>query len=147
MTVAGALIAVLAEVNNTFGGRITTICWCPPMATIFAMARRWWPERFFMSRRSWLSRASIGSDFLGGRDGTRNLARIEHADDAGDLLHTAVSGGAAPLAARTLLRALFAYPWQSVGVIARIHWQALRLWLKRVPFFSKPVPPLEETTR
>jgi uncharacterized protein len=33
------------------------------------------------------------------------------------------------------------------GVIARIHWQALRLWLKRVPFFSKPAPPQAFTTR
>jgi len=26
-------------------------------------------------------------------------------------------------------------------VILRIHWQALKLWLKRVPFVSKPAPP------
>jgi len=32
------------------------------------------------------------------------------------------------------------------SVIARIHWQALRLWLKRVPFFRKPAPPLNEVT-
>jgi DUF1365 family protein len=35
----------------------------------------------------------------------------------------------------------------TAGVIARIHWQALRLWLKGVPFFSKPLPPARETTR
>jgi hypothetical protein len=30
----------------------------------------------------------------------------------------------------------------TLGVVARIHWQALRLWaLKRVPFFRKPEPP------
>ncbi|MFO1204519.1 MAG: DUF1365 family protein [Burkholderiales bacterium] len=28
-------------------------------------------------------------------------------------------------------------PLMTVGVIARIHYQALRLWLKRVEFFSK----------
>ena len=33
----------------------------------------------------------------------------------------------------------------SFGVIARIHWQALRLWLKRVPYVKKPAPP--ETLR
>ena len=37
------------------------------------------------------------------------------------------------MAAGALVRAFFAYPWQSVGVVARIHWQALRLWLKHVP--------------
>jgi DUF1365 family protein len=29
----------------------------------------------------------------------------------------------------------------SFGVIARIHWQAFKLWRKRVPFHSKPLPP------
>ena len=29
-------------------------------------------------------------------------------------------------------------PLMTLGVIARIHWQALQLWLKRVPFFRKP---------
>jgi DUF1365 family protein len=29
----------------------------------------------------------------------------------------------------------------TLGVVARIHWQALRLWAKRVPFTAKPEPP------
>jgi len=32
-------------------------------------------------------------------------------------------------------------PLLPLGVMARIHWQALRLWLKRVPFLHKPTPP------
>jgi DUF1365 family protein len=35
----------------------------------------------------------------------------------------------------------FGMPMMTLGVIARIHWQALQLWLKRVPFFRKPAPP------
>jgi uncharacterized protein len=30
-----------------------------------------------------------------------------------------------------------------VAVIVRIHWQALRLWLKRVPFYGKRAPAQE----
>ena len=67
--------------------------------------------------------------------------------ERGDLLHTAISGRAAPLGSAALIRAFFHYPWLTVGVVFRIHWQALKLWLKRVPFFKKPEPPLEETTR
>jgi len=32
-------------------------------------------------------------------------------------------------------------------VILRIHWQALRLTYKRVPFFSKPTAPEKFVTR
>jgi len=44
-------------------------------------------------------------------------------------------------------KAFFLYPLMTFGVMARIHWQALRLWLKRVPFFSKPLPPSQEISR
>jgi DUF1365 family protein len=35
----------------------------------------------------------------------------------------------------------------TLGVIARIHWQALRLWFKRVRFVRKPAPPELFVTR
>lgn len=33
------------------------------------------------------------------------------------------------------------------GVMARIHWQAFKLWRKRVPFVKKPQPPEIFVTR
>jgi len=33
------------------------------------------------------------------------------------------------------------------GVLARIHWQAFKLWRKHVPFISKPQPPTLFVTR
>jgi DUF1365 family protein len=46
-----------------------------------------------------------------------------------------------------VIQAFAQYPWMTAAVVARIHWQALRLWLKGVRFVSKPAPPVEETTR
>lgn len=38
----------------------------------------------------------------------------------------------------SLSRALTHYPLMTAKVTAAIHWQALRLWLKRTPFFTNP---------
>ena len=38
----------------------------------------------------------------------------------------------------SLARALLRHPFASVEVLRRIHWQALRLWLKRIPVHDHP---------
>jgi DUF1365 family protein len=38
----------------------------------------------------------------------------------------------------SLARALVRHPLMPLQVTALIHWQALRLWRKRVPFHHKP---------
>ena len=58
-----------------------------------------------------------------------------------------MSGTLEPVTAASLKRALWAYPAMTLGVVARIHWQALKLWCKRVPFVSKPPPPEQFVTR
>ena len=69
-------------------------------------------------------------------------------DDAqGLLLNTSVSGRLAPLTPASARHALLSQPLMTLAVIARIHWQALQLWTKRVPFFRKPTPPEAFVTR
>jgi uncharacterized protein len=43
-----------------------------------------------------------------------------------------------PWEARSLHRVLATYPLMTLRVIASIHWQALRLWLKKIPVFTHP---------
>jgi DUF1365 family protein len=43
-----------------------------------------------------------------------------------------------PVTCGALLSALFSYPLLTLRVITAIHWQALRLWLKRTPFYGHP---------
>ena len=39
---------------------------------------------------------------------------------------------------RSLAMSLLSFPFATLGVVAAIHWQALRLWLKRVPVHTHP---------
>lgn len=78
----------------------------------------------------------------------RWLARIDYDDELGEiLLETSVSGTAEPLSRASVRGLLWRYRWFTLGVLARIHWQAARLWMKRVPYIAKPQPPLQRTTR
>ena len=147
---AGELMAVLAEVSNTFGEHHNYLLAHADGRAIGDGEEIQRNKVFHVSpfmaiaghyRFRFYARAEPG------QAPTRRLACIDHSDAGGDLLHTALSGEARPLAIRSLLKAFFSYPLLTFGVVLRIHWQALRLWLKRVPFFTKPEPPLEETTR
>ena len=131
----GSLAAVLAEVNNTFGERHAYLLAGPQLA---------WGHEVTAAKVFHVSpfcsvEGSYRFRFM--RTGDRVVARIEHDDNTGPLLLTSVSGRLQPLDATSVRRAFFGMPLMTLGVIARIHWQALRLWLKHVPFYRKPALP------
>ena len=140
----GALKAVVAEVNNTFGERHCYLLAEPDGRALRAGAELRALKVFHVSPFCGVE-GGYRFRFLGNPE--RALARIDYDDADGPLLATSMSGRLVAVDARSCARALFAYPWFTFGVIARIHWQALRLWLKRVHWFRKPSPPAVFTTR
>jgi len=46
-----------------------------------------------------------------------------------------------PIGAASLAGTLLRFPWMTAKVIAAIHWEALRLWLKRTPVHDHPNRP------
>jgi uncharacterized protein len=56
-------------------------------------------------------------------------------------LHTRLAGQAQALSDIEILKTCISQPFTTFLVVYRIHYQALRLWLKKVPFFRKPNPP------
>lgn len=73
------------------------------------------------------------------RPGETLAIAIDACDDKGPVLATTLSGRRRPFTDRALAVAVIGHPLMTLKVVAAIHWQALRLWLKGAPFFRKPV--------
>lgn len=141
---AGRTRAIVAEVSNTFGERHSYLL-------AHADGRPIHPGETLAARKAFhvspFCTLSGGYRFRFLTQNSQRIARIDYADEAGPLLLTSLSGRGTPLGSAAILRAVLRHPLMTFGVIARIHWQALKLWLKRLPFHSKPVLPLKEVSR
>jgi len=63
--------------------------------------------------------------------------RILQTDDTGPLLAATFSAHRRPLTSRSLLAAFVAIPLVTFKVVAAIHWEALRLWLRGAPLMPR----------
>lgn len=139
---SGQLRAILAEVNNTFGERH-----CYLLATSVQWGQEMVADKVFhvspFCRASGRYRFRFMQTSQSSRHGARIVARVDHDDANGQaVLQTSVSGRLEAFSKPVLWKVLISMPFLTFGIIARIHWQALRLWLKKVPFNRKP--PLDQ---
>lgn len=141
---SGALRAVLCEVNNTFGEHHHYLLAHPDHRPIRDSDIMKSQKVFHVSPF-----CDVAGEyrFQFNVEETSTHIRIDYDDPEGMLLLTAISGEGSTFGAAALMRAFVLYPWMTLGVIARIHLQALRLWIKGVPWFAKPLPPPKELTR
>jgi DUF1365 family protein len=70
--------------------------------------------------------------------GEKLVVRIDNHDATGKLFSAGVTLRRRPLDGPNLGRLLWRYPWLTAKVVGGIHWQALRLWLKRIPYVPHP---------
>ncbi len=133
----GSLRAIVVEVNNTFGERHCYLLDAPQYGLEVKADKAFHVSPFCTLEGGYRFR------FLRTDNGgvKRTIARIDYDDSAGPLLETSVSGRLEPVSIGSLRKALWRYPAMTVGVITRIHWQAFKLWLKRVPLIRKPKLP------
>jgi len=137
----GSLRCIVVEVNNTFGERHCYLLDAPRYGAELRADKVFHVSPFCKVEGGYRFR------FMRTADGARTVVRIDYDDTEGPLLQTSVSGTLAPATVPAIRRALWRHPAMTLGVIARIHWQALRLWTKRVQFFRKPEPPEAFVTR
>lgn len=137
----GSLRAIVVEVNNTFGERHCYLLDHPHYGQELRADKVFHVSPFCPVEGGYRFR------FMVTADRSRTVARVDFDDARGPVIETSVSGTLEPATREALRRAVWRYPAMTLGVVARIHWQALQLFLKRVPFFSKPAPPTVFTTR
>ena len=136
---SGELRAIVAEVNNTFGERHCYLLDKPQWGVEQTANKVFHVSPFCSVEGQYRFR------FM--RTANRTVARIDHDNDLGPLIQTSVSGRLVALTKRSQWHALLRYPLMTLMVVARIHWQAFKLWRKKVTFFSKPTPPQDFVTR
>ena len=124
----GSLSCMIAELNNTFGERLPEVLRGPALE--YEHAKRLHVSPFFGLDQDYEWSFTHPEDEVSVRihvreDGRRPLTAVLH-------------GRRIELSSRVLTRFLVLQPLLPLRVTALIHWQALRLFLKRVPFHHKP---------
>ena len=130
----GRLEAVIYEVNNTFG-----------QTHAYVM-----PATGDGDQRQEADKAFYVSPFYGVEGGYRfrlsppaktfDLVICKQVAGETDFVAT-LNAERRPLTDGALMRLFFAMPLMTLGVVAAIHWQALRLWFKGASFHSRPPGP------
>ncbi len=137
-----SLAAIVAEVHNTFGERHCYLLHEPKWG-ITAQADKVFHVSPFCDVSGHYQFRFMRT-LVNGIE--RIVARVDHSDKEGPLIQTSQSGKLVPATANEIRRTFWQYPLWTFAVVMRIHWHALLLWLKRVPFFRKPLPPAQFVT-
>jgi uncharacterized protein len=133
------LRAIVVEVNNTFGERHCYLLDQPVFGAEQTASKVLHVSPFNHVEGSYRFRF-ITTDHS-------TLAHVDYDDATGPLLETSVSGDLEALTPQSVHKALWCYPMMTFGVISRIHWQAFKLWRKRLAYIAKPTPPDSFITR
>jgi uncharacterized protein len=131
----GALALMIYEVRNTFGDIHAYVLPVKPGQISIAGIRQHHDKVFYVSpfidmAMRYHFRVSPPADSV--------KLRILETDRAGPLLAATFNGRRSTLTTPALLRSAFSLPLVTFKIMAAIHWEALRLWLKGARLVPRP---------
>lgn len=139
----GRLLAMVYEVTSTFGVRHAYVIPVPSEDQVSGRIRQGAAKALYVS-------PFMGMDmdyaFRGHAPGEHLDMTIDGLDADGVLITAAMSAQRKPLTDASILRATLAMPFLTIKVVAAIHWEALKLWLKRIPLTRQPAPASDPVT-
>ncbi len=138
----GSLRAVIAEVRNTFGERHSYLLASGGAPMPYEQVHDK-DKCFHVS--PFLDRAGQYRFELG-EPGERLRVAIHESRDGVPVMDATLAGQRRELSDAALLRQVLRMPWMAVKVVAGIHWEALKLWLRGAGYRSKPAPLPQDLT-
>ena len=123
------LVAVIAEVHNTYGGRHTYLL-RPDRAGTDRVDKRFYVSPFLPMGGTYTMRTPLPAERLSVSVTLRQAGATRFV--------ATLTGLGDPLTTRTAIRALLRRPLLTLRTSALIRWQGIRLWLRRVPVQPRP---------
>lgn len=138
------LKAVICEVNNTFGETHTYVCAYEQNSierdTMMKTDKVFHVSPFLTRDGGYQFRFALNDKNMG--------AWIDYFHENGKKqLLTALSGTFTPMTRQSLRKAFWKYPLVTLKAIFLIHWQAVKLFAKRVEYVPKPAQLLKRVTK
>jgi DUF1365 family protein len=128
-------MASVIQVGNTFGELKPYLVPCDPAGSGFHVRV---PKNYYVSPFSALD---LEFDFRFASPGPHLHLAIDDYSGHERVLISTVTGAREELTASNLARFSLRYPLVTLKIILLIHWEALRLWLKNIPFRIKEGDP------
>ncbi|HTO30662.1 MAG TPA: DUF1365 domain-containing protein [Pararhizobium sp.] len=132
------LTAMIYEVRNTFGERHSYVCPVGPENLSDAGVRQQCEKIFHVSP---FIPMAMRYQFRMLPPGQEIRWRILETDEHGPLLAATFSGVRMPLKTGQILRLVARIPHLTFKVVAGIHWEALKLWIKGMRYIPRPEAP------
>ena len=132
------LVALIYEVRNTFGEKHSYVAPVAPGDLDETGVRQSRDKLLYVSPFMDMAQRY---HFRLQPPGARIGVRILETDAGGPIFAATFAGKARALDSPAVLAAFFGLPLMTLKVVAGIHWEALKLWLKGMRLRSRPAPP------